>query len=139
MINPMSTLDYLVKEFDRNINSEKTSAREFKVSPRIDIIDREDHYIIYAELPGIKKEDVKIEINEENILTITGEKKDSYDEEKDKLQRSERFFGKFKRSFQLPDDILSDSVKAKFIDGILELSIPLKEKEKPRTIDINID
>jgi HSP20 family protein len=98
-------------------------------SPRIDISEDEKKIYVEAEVPGIKKDDLKISV-QDNILTISGEKKSEVEEKKDKnFYRSERCYGTFQRSFTLPADINRDKTEAKFEDGILKISI---EKSKPK-------
>jgi HSP20 family protein len=90
-----------------------------------------------VELPGVKKEDVKLTINDENVLVIKGEKKK--DESKDKVYvRSERSYGAFERSFRLSDNINKDSINAKYDNGILNISFQKKEPQKPKEVNINI-
>ncbi len=107
-------------------------------SPRVDIIELEDKINFEVELAGVKKEDVKI-LLEDNVLTVNGEKKDlSKDQKEKKILRSERYFGNFKRLFRLPEDINADGIEAKFEDGILTISVPKAEvkSQKEKTIEI---
>jgi HSP20 family protein len=91
-------------------------------NPRIDISDDKDNITVSAEIPGVKKEDVKVTL-QDNILTIEGEKK-NINEKKDKnFYRSERSFGSFKRSFTLSVDVDSEKVEASFDDGILDVQM----------------
>jgi HSP20 family protein len=123
-------------------------------SPRIDIIEDKDVLTLYAEMPGIKKDNVNVKINDENILTITGEKHaykfdsdeadDKKGEEKEaKVQKSfiksERSFGSFVRRIMLPENIDADSINAKFADGVLEITLTKKEPEKPKEKAITIN
>ncbi len=106
-------------------------------SPRVDIIEDEKFYFLNLELPGINKEDVKISVNEENLLVIKGEKRV---QQKDGLSylRTERVFGQFSRAFALPDNLNSDAIAAKFENGILEITLPKVEPPAPKEIEINI-
>ncbi|CAN2040672.1 HSP20 family protein [Candidatus Magnetomoraceae bacterium gMMP-15] len=106
--------------------------------PVADIYEMEDNIVVKAELPGLNKEDVSVEIKD-NVLSLKGER--SVDNEvKDKnYYRKERSYGSFQRSFTLPHSVDPDSVKAKFKDGLLEVEIPKPEKEKPKEIKINIE
>jgi HSP20 family protein len=106
-------------------------------SPRVDISEDELTVFVQVELPGVKKEDVKLTINDENVLSIKGEKKK--DESKDKVYvRSERSYGSFERSFRLSDNINKDSINAKYDNGILNISFQKKEPQKPKEVNINI-
>ncbi len=103
---------------------------DFNYYPHLDIYDDEKNFYVNAEIPGVKKENIKITI-QDNFLTITGEKKKET-EEKDKknFYRSERVYGSFTRSFTLPEDINPDSVDAKFDNGILNIKISKSEPKK---------
>jgi HSP20 family protein len=108
-------------------------------NPRIDIAEDEKSLNVHAELAGLKKEDVKIKINDENVLSISGER-EIKEEHKDKnYMRSEIRYGSFHRSFILPENINSDDIQANFGDGILEIKIAKKEPEKPKEINIDIN
>jgi len=98
-----------------------------------DIIENEDKYIVDYALAGFKKEDVSLNVDE-NILTIEGERKANEDI---KYNRKNTFYGKFKKSFSLPDDVNSEKIDASFRDGILSVTIPKDEKSKlSKTIEI---
>ncbi len=102
-------------------------------NPRIDVSDDEKSYNIIAEIPGIKKENLKITL-QDNILTIEGEKKKEEESKEKNYFRSERIFGSFKRCFTLPSEVDSEKVDAKFEDGVLSISLkklePQPKKEK---------
>lgn len=104
--------------------------------PSVDISESNDKFMLTAELPGVKKENVKINLNH-NTLTIEGEKKTSEEKKNESSYFNERFYGKFKRSFTLSADIDADKIKADFQDGILTVSLPKSERIKPRQITIN--
>jgi HSP20 family protein len=97
--------------------------------PHIDISDDEKNIYVEAEIPGVKKENVKVTL-QDNILTITGEKKKEIEEKDKKLFRSERVYGSFTRSFTLPEDINPDTVDAKFENGILNITISKSQPKK---------
>ena len=107
-------------------------------SPRIDIRDEGDHLIVDAEIPGVRKEDLKLTL-EDNILTIEGEKKKEEKTDKENYFRTERIFGSFKRCFTLPVEIDSSEVDAKFENGMLLVKLK-KLVEKPveaKTIELH--
>lgn len=107
--------------------------------PVVDAIKQDNSINFSVELPGVKKEDVKI-VLEDGILSISGEKKNQVDEKEDvTVYRAERKFGKFERKFKLQDDIDPDNVKAKFENGVLNVSITLVVPEPPKekVIEIN--
>ncbi len=98
--------------------------------PHIDISDDEKNIYVEAEIPGVKKEDIKITL-QDNILTISGDKKKEKEEnDKKNFFRSERVYGSFTRSFTLPDEIDPDSVEAKFDNGILNVTIQKAQPKK---------
>ena len=107
-------------------------------SPRVDIHETDKEIIIDAELPGINKEEIKVELKN-NTLTISGERKQEKKSESGNSFRIERHYGKFERSFGLPETVLGDKVNAKFKDGILTLTLPKTEKAIPKEITVNVE
>jgi len=103
------------------------------VDMRVDVHEDKDKFVIKAELPGIPKENVKVNVDN-GYLTISGEKKEEFQsEDKDRqIRRSERRFGKFQRSFRLPDNVLQENMNARYDQGVLTLDIP-KTEVKPDT------
>jgi HSP20 family protein len=109
--------------------------RETRWAPSVDIAENKDKLTLTAELPGVDKKDVKINIRN-NILNIEGEKKQQFEKKEDDYYRSERFYGKFCRSFTLPSDIDSEKIKADYSNGVLTIDLPKPEAVKPRQIEI---
>lgn len=107
-------------------------------SLRMDLSETEQAFIIHAELPGVQKEDIKISIREDNTLSISGEKKKSEHIQDKNFVRMECFYGTFHRTFTVPDQIQSSSIKADFTNGILEISLPKSEPIKPKEITVEI-
>jgi len=105
--------------------------------PTVDISETAGEYVIQAELPEVKKDDVKVTL-EEGVLTIQGQRRQQTDEKTTKYHRVERSYGTFVRSFSLPDQVNESGVKADFKDGVLNLHIPKSEKVKPRAIEVNV-
>jgi HSP20 family protein len=106
-------------------------------SPTVDISETEAEYAIKAELPEVKKEDVKVTV-EDGVLTLQGERKQEKEEKGKKYHRVERSYGRFVRSFTLPDSVDESKVKAEYADGVLHLHLPKSEKAKPKQIDVKI-
>jgi len=104
-------------------------------APDVDIAENPDSYEIHAELPGMREEDITLTLNN-NVLTISGEKKREIKEEKDNFVRVERSYGKFERSFSLPNNITADRVAANYADGVLKITLPKAEEAKSRTIKV---
>ena len=106
-------------------------------APRVDIVEVNGTYELTADLPGLKKDDIKIEIHD-NVLTLRGEKK-LEEEKKDKNYRlCERYFGEFVRTFTLPENVNKDGIEAEFKDGVLTVAIPKVEKPKPKEIEVKV-
>lgn len=105
--------------------------------PTVDISENPQQYNIRAEIPGMKKEDIKISITK-NCLTLSGEKKEEKKTENDKVHRMESYYGSFQRSFVLPDGIKADKVEAAFKDGVLTVTVPKSEETKEKTVDIKV-
>ncbi|HVP28266.1 MAG TPA: Hsp20/alpha crystallin family protein [Myxococcota bacterium] len=103
--------------------------------PAVDIDENDKSYTLSVELPGVKKDDVSVEL-ENGILTIHGEKKSEREEKKGSSRWVERSFGSFHRSFTLPANAVSDRVEATFKDGVLVVTIPKVESPKPKVIAI---
>ena len=102
--------------------------------PPVDIYETRDGFVIQVELPGVKKEDVGLELKE-NSLVLKGERRLERDV-KEGAHRTERVYGAFQRSFNLPTNINTSGVKASFKDGVLEIVLPKAEEAKPRQISI---
>lgn len=103
--------------------------------PAIDVTETDEAYVVTAEIPGVKKEDLNVEI-EEGILVIRGEKKTERDETKEKGRRLERIYGAFSRSMSLPGDADTEKINASFNEGVLRVEIPKKPGAKPRHVAI---
>jgi len=105
--------------------------------PTVDISENEAEYLIKAELPEIKKEDVKVTV-EDGVLTLQGERRQEKEEKGKKFHRVERSYGSFVRSFTLPESVDEGAVKAEYKDGVLNLHLPKTEKVKPKAIDVKV-
>lgn len=121
--------------FDTPDEGARSGARRWL--PSMDLVERGDEYILRADLPGVSQEDVNIEI-EENVLTISGERKADHHESTDGFVRIERSFGAFSRSLTLPKGVDAEAVTAQFVDGVLTLRVPKPEQAKPRRIQIAV-
>ena len=103
--------------------------------PSVDIVEEDEKYMLSAELSGIDKKDVKIGF-QNNILTIEGEKNQNNELKENDYCRTERFYGKFSRSFTLSSDIDSGKIDANYSNGVLTVTLPKSEKVKPKQIEI---
>ena len=106
-------------------------------SPLVDITEDEKEYLIKAQLPEVKKDDVKVSV-QDGILTIAGERKSEKEEKNKKFHRVEWAYGSFSRSFTLPEDADADKVAGDFKDGVLKVHVPKSEKAKPKKIEVKV-
>lgn len=118
---------------DRAVNPENSIWR-----PNVDIYETEDSYVLKADIPGMKKEDIKIDVKD-NTLTFKGEKKFEEKTEKDNYVRIERSYGSFTRSFTLSDNVDPENIEAAYKDGVLEITLKKKEESKPKEISIEVN
>ncbi|NVM57980.1 MAG: Hsp20/alpha crystallin family protein [Desulfobacterales bacterium] len=107
-------------------------------SPAVDIYETAEAVVLKADLPGLKKEDLTVEVKE-NIITLRGERKFEKEIKRDNYHRVERAYGRFQRAFSLPSTVRADKVKARFKEGVLEITIPKVEEEKPKQITVNVE
>jgi HSP20 family protein len=126
------SFDAAVRTF---FDNDWASQNEFPV--RMDLIHGTAAFKIVAELPGMEKDHIKIMV-ENGILTISGERKRN-EENANEMVRSERYYGSFSRSFTLPDSIDKSGISADYVNGLLEVTLPMKEEEKPKQIDIAVN
>jgi HSP20 family protein len=104
--------------------------------PAVDMFDDDDKIVIKAELPGMDKKDISVDI-ENRVLTLSGERNYDNEVKEDNYYRRERAYGRFKRAFNLPADVDSDQIKADFKDGVLKVEIPKPEEQKPKQITVH--
>ncbi|OQW32730.1 MAG: heat-shock protein Hsp20 [Nitrospira sp. SG-bin1] len=106
-------------------------------SPLVDISEDEKEYLIKAEVPEMKKEEIKISVHDD-VLAISGERNYEKEEKGKKYHRVERSYGSFMRSFTLPEDADGSKVNAEYKDGVLKVHLPKAEKAKPKSIEVKI-
>ena len=119
----------------RNSGKENLTVADWM--PTVDISETEGEYLIKAELPEVRKEDVKVTV-ENGVLTLQGERRQEKEEMGKRFHRVERSYGSFVRSFTLPESVDESSVKAEYKDGVLNLHLPKSEKVKPKAIDVKV-
>ncbi len=105
--------------------------------PSMDLVETGEHFVLRADLPGLGQDDVAIEL-EDNVLTITGERKAEREENQEGFYRLERSFGRFRRSLTLPEGVDADGIQAVFDKGVLEVRVPKPEARKPRKVAIQV-
>ncbi|HEV8343835.1 MAG TPA: Hsp20/alpha crystallin family protein [Candidatus Binatia bacterium] len=118
-------------------NFDRAEPRVSKWHPAVDVLEGKDSYLIRAELPGMKKEDIKVEVKD-GTLVLSGERKSEKPAEGVEYRHAERVAAKFWRSFSLPETVAQDGIEATYKDGILEIRVPKVEKAKPRQIEISV-
>jgi HSP20 family protein len=105
--------------------------------PAMDLVETEDHFVLRADLPGVSEEDVKVEV-EDNVLTVSGERRHEQEVAKGGYYRLERASGTFARTLTLPEGVDADAVEASFDKGVLEVRIPKPAERKPRRVAISV-
>jgi HSP20 family protein len=104
--------------------------------PAMDLVETDEHFVLRADLPGVTEQDVSIEL-EDNLLTVSGERKAEHEEKREGFYRLERASGAFSRSLTLPKGVDGEAVTAGFENGVLEVRIPKPEQRRPRKISIS--
>jgi HSP20 family protein len=137
---PRHTLGALQREIDRLLGvvvNEQDEGSELVPTwvPHTDISETNDRYILRMDMPGIPKEAIKVELKDD-LLTVSGERKVEYEEDKEDSHRIERIYGHFYRSFTFPQASDPDGVKASLKEGVLTVEVPKREGSQPRTVEI---
>ena len=117
--------------FDRGLSSEKSLLSQSVWSPQVEMVRRGDKLVVRADLPGLAKDDVKVEI-EDGILAISGERREENEEERDDFYRTERTYGRFYRALPLPEGVDENQCDASFRDGVLEVTLAAPKQETRR-------
>ena len=105
-------------------------------NPAVDLYEKDDHFMIKAELPGVDKNDINIDLKD-RLLTLSGERTHDKEVNEENYYRRERSYGKFQRSFTLPADVDSDKIEAEFKDGVLQIKVPKPEEKKAKKVTIH--
>lgn len=130
--------DELNDLFEMDVYPQSTGLFDRSVSPRMDVVETDDEFVIACDLPGMKPEDIDLNITN-NVLTIRGEKKaDGLDPEKAKNLRRETWLGSFQRTVTLPESVNGDSVSAELKNGVLAVRAAKREELKPKRIDVKV-
>ncbi|KAA8982937.1 MULTISPECIES: Hsp20/alpha crystallin family protein [Gammaproteobacteria] len=145
--NPFAEFEDILDRYNRQMagrdttpatNGNREILQKTDWAPSVDITENKDAFVITAELPGIRKEDVKVSVHD-GVLTIQGERNFETTEDDAKRHRVERFYGHFARSFTLPEHVDDENIKANYHDGVLELTLAKQEKAKPRAIEVEVN
>lgn len=142
VVSPFMEMEKLFEDFWRRPFSllgwpEMRVAERFEISPSVDIYEEGNELVLKADLPGITKDEVEINVTD-NVLTLTGEKKREEKVERENYFRYERSHGSFCRRFHLPDGIDTEKIKAHYKEGVLEVRLPKTEEAKQKTKKISI-
>ncbi len=135
--NPFNEMDDFFKFYNRSLaqNPAQEGMLSADWTPSVDITENDSEFLIKAELPEVKKEDISIDINK-GVVTLSGERKSEVKDEKE--HRIERFYGRFSRSFSLPEIVKEGDIKAESKEGMLYLHLPKTAIEKPKKIQVKI-
>ena len=139
---PLGELSSIRREMDRLWNrvfGETPLGRSFAQgwSPRVDLSETKESFIVKAELPGLEAKDVNVSISG-NMLTIKGEKKKGEEEKEEHHHYVERYYGSFQRSFQLPANVIGDKIEANFDKGVLKVTLPKTPEARQKEIEIKV-
>jgi HSP20 family protein len=107
-------------------------------APTVDISERKDAYLVAAELPGVKADDLEITF-EDGLLTIQGERRFAHDSAEEKMHRTERYYGAFRRSITLPSHVEADKIEASTQDGVLQILVPKAPDVQAKRIQVRAD
>ena len=135
--SPFGDMDDFFKVFNRSLRKPLTHEGLLSTdwTPSVDITENDKEFLIKAELPEVKKEDLNVDVDN-GVVTISGERRSETKDEKE--PRIERFYGSFSRSFTLPDNVKEEDIRAENRDGMLYLHLPKSETETPRKIQVDI-
>jgi len=106
--------------------------------PAVELSEDKNNFVVTAELPGLKKEDIDVTLLD-GVLTLSGERKQERNVEEGGVHRSERYFGRFERNITLPSEVATDAVKADYKDGLLTVTLPKSEAAKPKKIGVGVN
>lgn len=139
--DPFREIEDMFDRYNRAVGWPRSGSHELMTtgdwSPRVDIVENDKEYVINAEIPEVKKEDVKVNVDN-GVLSIQGEREQEKEEKGKKFHRVERAYGSFTRSFTLPDNADGTKTKARFKDGMLKLQIPKTKKVKSKSTEVKV-
>ncbi len=140
--DPWREMDDMLDRYSREVWRPRGAGQEVLKSgdwsPRVDIAETDGEFVIKAEIPEVKKEDVKVNVDN-GVLCISGERRQEKEEKTKKLHRVERSYGSFTRSFTLPDNVDETKIRASFKDGMLNLSLPKTKAPKPKALEVKVE
>jgi HSP20 family protein len=140
---PVRELGTIQNEMNRLFNSffdtptHSNGATFRRWIPAMDLVETGDAFVLRADLPGLSESDVSIEV-EDNVLTVSGERKSAHEDRKAGYYRVERSYGSFRRSLTLPEGVDAEAVRATFDKGVLEVTVPKPDQQAPRKVQITV-
>ena len=136
--SPLHNINHLQREVNRLFEStNEPQEPQGEWNPRVDIYEDPEKFLFKVELPGLKASEVNVSL-ENNILTLSGERKNEFEEKKQNFLRIERFYGAFRRSFQLPNTIDASKINAEMKEGVLQLVLAKRLEVQPKQIKIEV-
>ena len=140
---PWTVLNQLQRELERSFENLRTdlergegeTAATVEWAPAVDIKEEADRYVVHADLPGVKPDDIDVDLHN-GILTIKGHRETEAKEEKENYKRIERIYGSFYRRFALPESVDEEKIEAKYDNGVLTINIPKKPQHQPKKITV---
>lgn len=135
--NPFREMEDLMTRLTRNAAKTPTGALA-DWAPVVDITESAGEYLLKAELPGLKKEDIKLDLSN-GVLTLSGERSTEREDKGEKYHRIERSYGRFSRSFAVPEDVQLDQIKADCKDGVVSVHLPRAENKPAASKSIAVD
>jgi HSP20 family protein len=136
-VSPFSLMRRMADDMDRLFENFGFGQMTAAWAPEVETFRRGDKLVVRADLPGLKKDDVKVEIDN-GVLAISGERHEQHEENRDDYYRSERSYGQFYRAIPLPEGVSEDQCEASFKDGVLEVSLQAPKEESRRTKQIPV-
>ncbi len=131
-----SGLDRFFDDFFATAGSDERTSETWNWQPVVDIFDKDDSVVIKADLPGVDKKDIHVDLKG-RVLTLSGERSEEKEADGEGYYRKERAYGNFVRSFNLNSDVVPDKINATYRDGVLHITIPKTEANKPKQIAIH--
>ncbi len=135
--NDFTGLDLFDNFFTPDVFGKPVSFDTQNWLPNTDVVEKKDKYLVKIELPGLEKKDVDITV-EDNILSISGERREEKEEKETRYHRVERRYGSFVRSFRLPETVNQNAIEASFKNGVLTVKLPKSEKAIPKAIEVKV-
>jgi HSP20 family protein len=136
--NPFREMDEMLRGYRAGLPIPRDiTAPLADFTPAVDIVEKDKEYLVKAQLPGVVRHDVKVELLN-GVLTLTGERKYDKEEKNEKMHRVETAYGAFTRAFVVPEDVLAEKIAAEFKDGILTVHLPKTDIKKPATTTIKV-